>query len=216
MSAQMINNLLTPDNCAVILIDHQPQMFFSVQSIDRQTIVNNAISLAKVAKDFNVPTILTTVDEQSFNGVLLPEIQAVFPEQKPIDRITMNAWKDENVVSAVKKIGRKKLVMASFLTETCLVLPAICAAEEGYEVYAVVDASGGTTAEAHEAAIQRMIHAGVALVTCQQILLEFQCNWTSQKYKTIFGISKAHTGKESFSLKRKACMKVGQPDSAVA
>ena len=134
--------LLTPANSTLLLIDHQPQMAFGVQSHDRGLILNNAVGLAKAAKAFNVPTILTTVAAQTFSGPLFPEIQAVFPEQKPIDRTTMNAWEDERVRNVVRQAGRTKLIIAGLWTEVCVVLPTIEATKAGYEVYVVADASG--------------------------------------------------------------------------
>jgi len=130
--------LLSPDNHTLVLIDHQPQMAFAVQSIDRQTLTNNVTGLAKAARAFNVPTILTTVAEKSFSGPLFPEIQSVFPDLKPIDRTSMNSWEDANFVRAVEKIGRKRLVIAALWTEVCLVLPSIMAIEAGYEVYTLL------------------------------------------------------------------------------
>ncbi len=105
--------LLNPKNCVFVFIDHQPQMFFGVQSADRQTIQNNVVGLAKAAKIFNVPSILTTVAANSFSGPLIPQLQAVFPDQKPIDRTSMNSWEDKNLVAAVEKTQRKKLVIAA-------------------------------------------------------------------------------------------------------
>lgn len=152
--------LLAPNNCTLTLINHQPQMFFGVGSTDRETLINNVVGLAKAAKIFKVPTILTTVAAKTFSGPLISQLQAVFPEQKPIDRTTMNSWEDKNFVEAVKKTHRKKLIIAALWTEVCLAFPAISAIQEGYEVYAVVDASGATSVEAHNAAVQRMIQGG--------------------------------------------------------
>jgi len=187
--------LLTPDNCTVILIDHQPQMFFGVESANRETIINNAVGLAKAAKIFKVPTILTTVAANSFSGPLIPQIQAVYPDQKPIDRTSMNSWEDKNFVAAVEKTNRKKLVIAALWTEICLAFPAIDAIKAGYEVYAVVDASGATTLEAHNAAIQRMIQAGVIPVTWIQVLCELQRDWARQAtYAAVMELAKEHAG----------------------
>ena len=194
-TSQQIHTLLTPDNCAVILIDHQPQMTFGVQSIDRQLLLNNTVGLAKAAKTFAVPTILTTVAARSFSGDLWPEIQQVFPETKPIDRTTMNSWEDAAFVEAVKSTGRKKLVMAALWTEVCLAFPAIDALNEGYEVYAVVDASGGTSTVAHDMAIQRIVQAGAVPVTWLQVLLEFQRDWArGETYEPVMNLAKEHGG----------------------
>lgn len=195
MHHDAIHGLLDPTNCAVILIDHQPQMFFGVQSADRQTLINNTLGLAKAAKVFKVPTILTTVAAESFSGPLLPELQAVFPQQAPIDRTTMNSWEDPSFVAAVKKTKRKKLVMAALWTEVCLAFPALSAVQEGFEVYAVVDASGATTAEAHNAAVQRMVQAGVVPVTWLQVMLEFQRDWARQEtYEPVLAVAREHAG----------------------
>lgn len=187
--------LLTPSNCTVILIDHQPQMFFGVESANRETIINNVVGLAKAAKIFKVPTILTTVAANTFSGPLIPQLQDVFPEQKPIDRTTMNSWEDKNFLAAVEKTGRKKLVIAALWTEVCLAFPAICAIQAGYDVYAVVDASGATTTEAHNMAIQRMIQVGVIPVTWVQVFCEWQRDWARQEtYVPVMNLAKEHAG----------------------
>ncbi|MFJ5763488.1 hydrolase [Neobacillus sp. NPDC093182] len=189
------SDLLTPDNSVVILIDHQPQMLFGVQSNDRQTIINNTVGLAKTAKVFNAPLILTTVASDTFSGPLQPQVQEVFPEQKPIDRTSMNAWEDENFLEAVKKTGRKKLVIAALWTEVCLALPTISAIKDGYEVYIVTDASGGTSVEAHNMSIQRMIQAGAIPVTWESVLLEYQRDWSRQaSYDAVMDIVMDHGG----------------------
>ncbi|HNR11686.1 MAG TPA: hydrolase [Thermodesulfobacteriota bacterium] len=195
MNQHAQHTLLTPDNCAVMLIDHQPQMFFGVQSIDRQLLINNVLGLSKAARVFKVPTVLTTIAAKTFSGLLLPELQAAFPGHEPIDRTTMNAWEDKNVLAAVERTGRRKLVMAALWTEVCLAFPALCALDDGFEVYIVVDASGATTVEAHEAAIQRMVQAGAIPVTWLQVLLEFQRDWAREEtYEPVLEIAKQHAG----------------------
>ena len=187
--------LLSPDNCTLALIDHEPQMFFGVQSTDRETIINNVVGLAKAAKIFKVPTVLTTVAAKSFSGPLITQIQAVFPEQKPIDRTTMNSWEDQNFVNAIQKTKRKKIVMAALWTEVCLAFPAISAIEAGYEVYAVIDASGASSIEAHETAIKRMTQVGVIPVTWLQVLCEWQRDWARQEtYPAVMDLIKEHAG----------------------
>ena len=119
------SRLLTPQNSALILIDHQPQMAFATHSIDTLALINNVTGLAKTAKIFKVPTVLTTVAAKSFSGPLFPSVQAVFPDQKPIDRTSMNSWEDKNFLEAVKKTDRKKLVIAALWTEVCLVGPTL-------------------------------------------------------------------------------------------
>jgi nicotinamidase-related amidase len=137
--------LLTPQNATLVLIDHQPQMAFAAQSMDTQLLINNVTGLAKAAKIFNVPTILTTVASKTFSGPLFPTVQAAYPGQAPIDRTTMNTWEDRRVVEVVEKAGRKKVVMAALWTEVCLATAALSAIDDGYEVYIVTDASAGVT-----------------------------------------------------------------------
>jgi len=168
--------LLTPDNCALILIDHQPFQFAGLRSHDTQTIINNVVGLAKSAKAFNVPTLLTTVVEER-GGYLLKQLQDVFPEQKPINRTFINTWEDARCVDWVKRTDRKKIVIAALWTEICLAMPAIQAAGEGYDVYIVTDASGGVSVEAHEMAIQRMVMAGCMPITWTVFASELQRDW---------------------------------------
>jgi nicotinamidase-related amidase len=168
--------LLTPDNCVLILIDHQPFQFAGLRSHDAQTVINNVVGLAKSAKVFGVPTLLTTVVERQ-GGVLIKQLQDLFPEQKPIDRTFINTWEDARVVDWVKKTGRKKIVMAALWTEICLAMPAIQALGEGYEVFIVTDASGGMTVEAHEMGIQRMVQAGAVPITWMVLAAELQRDW---------------------------------------
>ncbi|MGH6690831.1 MAG: hydrolase [Gammaproteobacteria bacterium] len=171
--------MLTPDNCVLILIDHQPFQFAGLRSHDTQTIINNVVGLAKSAKVFNVPTLLTTVLEKQ-GGRLLKQLQDVFPEQKPIDRTFINTWEDERVADWVKKTGRKKVVMAALWTEICLAFPVIHALGDGYQVYFVTDASGGVSVEAHEVAVQRMVQAGGIPLTWTVFAAELQRDWARQ------------------------------------
>ena len=190
-----IRELLNPTNSALILIDHQPQMAFGVQSIDRQQLKNNTVALAKSAKIFNVPTILTSVETESFSGYIWPELLGVFPDQQPIERTSMNSWEDEKFVAAVKATGRKKLIMAALWTEVCLTVPTLEAIEAGYEVYIVTDASGGTSQEAHDMSVQRMIQAGAIPVTWQQVLLEYQRDWSKREsYDAVMDLVREHSG----------------------
>lgn len=174
-----LDALLTPDDCALILIDHQPFQFAGLRSHDSQTVVNNVVALAKSAKLFNVPTLLTTVVEDR-GGYLVKPLQDVFPEQKPINRTTINTWEDPRVTDWVKQTGRKKLVIAALWTEICLAMPTIHALGEGYEVYIVTDASGGVTLEAHEMAILRMVHAGAVPITWTVFASELQRDWARE------------------------------------
>jgi nicotinamidase-related amidase len=160
----------------LILIDHQPFQFAGLRSHDTQTIINNVVGLAKAAKIFGVPTLLSTVVEDK-GGYLIKQLQDVFPEQKPIDRTFINTWEDERVVAWVRRTGRKKIVMAALWTEICLAMPVIHALGEGYEVYIVTDASGGVSVEAHEMAIQRMVQAGAVPITWTVFGSELQRDW---------------------------------------
>ncbi|NVJ26641.1 MULTISPECIES: hydrolase [Myxococcus] len=174
-----LDALLTPQNSVVLLIDHQPYQFANLHSHEPTMVLNNVIGLAKAAKVFKVPTILSTVLEER-GGYLVKGLQDVFPEQKPIDRTFINTWEDGRVVDAVKKTDRKKLVIAALWTEICLAMPAIQAAGEGYDVYAVTDASGGVTREAHEMAVRRMLLAGVTPITWMAVIAEWQRDWARE------------------------------------
>lgn len=194
-AAQPSEKLLTPKNHTLILIDHQPQMAFATRSIDIAELRNNVTGLAKAASVFKVPTILTTVAAKSFSGPIFPELQAVFPDQKPIDRTTMNTWEDPRVVDQVKKFGRKKVVMAALWTEVCLLEPALSAIDEGYDVYIVTDASGGVSKEAHDMAVQRMVQAGAHPITWLQYMLELQRDWArGETYMPVMKIATEHAG----------------------
>ena len=187
--------LLTPKNHTLIVIDHQPQMAFATQSIDIVELRNNVTGLVKSAKVFGVPTILTTVAEKSFSGPMFPEILAVFPDQKPIDRTTMNTWEDSRITDRVNEIGRKKIVIAALWTEVCGIGPVLSAIDQGYEVYFVTDASGGVSEDAHNMAVERMIQAGAAPITWLQYLLELQRDWArGETYEAVTGIAKEHGG----------------------
>jgi nicotinamidase-related amidase len=188
--------VLTPQNSQLIFIDHQPQMAFGVQSIDRQVLKNNTVALAKSAKVFNIPTIITTVETESFSGYTYPELLDVFPDKKVLERTSMNSWDDQKVRDALAANGRKKVVVAGLWTEVCNTTFALCAMLEGdYEIYMVADASGGTTKEAHDYAMQRMVQAGVVPVTWQQVLLEWQRDWARRDtYDPVIDIVREHSG----------------------
>ncbi len=188
--------VLTPHNCQLIIIDHQPQMAFGVQSIDRQTLKNNTVGLAKAAKIFNIPTTITTVETQGFSGYTYPELLDVFPGIPLLERTSMNSWDDQKVRDALAKNGKKKVVVAGLWTEVCNTTFALCAMlEGGYEIYMVADASGGTTKEAHDYAMQRMVQAGVVPMTWQQVLLEWQRDWAHKDtYDAVVALVKEHSG----------------------
>ena len=187
--------LLTPDNCVVALIDHQPQMMFGVAGVDRQSIINNTVALGKAARVFDVPVVLTTVETKSFSGNLWPQIRAVFPEQPAIERSSMNAWDDKDFVAAIKATGRKKLVLAGLWTEVCVTFPSVQAIHDGYEVYVVEDCCGDVSQLSHDNAMKRVIQAGAKPVTSLQVMLEFQRDWAEKDtYDAVMDIVKTHYG----------------------
>ena len=191
--SRKLEGLLTPGESVVGLIDYQPQLFFGVGSHERHLVLNNAVALAKAAKLFDVPVILTTVAAQPFSAALLPEIQAVFPDQVPIDRTTMNSWEDKKFNAAVTGFGRKKIIIAGLWTEVCVCFPAVEAIAEGYEVHVPTDACGDLTLEAHERAVQRAIQAGVVPMTTLHVMFEWQRDWArTETYDGCMEILKAH------------------------
>jgi len=186
--------LINADDTMFIFIDHQPQMAFGVTSIDRQTLKNNTVALAKSAKLFGVPIILTAVETESFSGYIWPELLDVV-QQKPIERTSMNSWDSEELVAQVKASGKKKLVICALWTEACLLFPTLCAIEEGFEIFIVTDASGGTSQEAHDAAIRRMEQAGAHSLTTINALLELQRDWAHRDtYDGVMDIVREHLG----------------------
>lgn len=182
------NSLLAPDDHALLLIDHQYLQLLTLRSHDAATVINNTTALAKSAKIFNVPTLLSTAFAERQN--LVKEIQDVFPEQKPIDRTGLNAWEDQRVVDWTKKTGRKKLVMAGLWTEVCLTMPVLSAIADGYEVAIITDAAGGASREAHDMAVQRMVQAGAIPLTTWAYVSELQRDWaraeTAASVTTLF------------------------------
>jgi nicotinamidase-related amidase len=196
MSAKLSEKgLLTPDNCVVTIIDLQPQMIFGVGHGDRQMLINNNVALCKAAKVFGVPIVLSTVETKNYSGYMWPQIRAVFPDQVPIERSSMNSWDDEKFVAAVKGTGRKKIVLAGLWTETCVALPTIQALHDGYEVYVVEDCCGDISQLAHDNAMKRVIQAGAKPVTSLSVLLEWQRDWAHRStYDAVMDIAKTHYG----------------------
>ena len=206
--------LLNPQNSVVIFIDFQPQMTFGVANIDRQTLFNNVILLAKAAKIFKVPVILTTVETKSFSGNMWPQLLDIFPDHQPVERSSMNSWEEEKFVAAVKATGRKKLIMAALWTEVCLAFPALEAIKAGYEVYAVEDASGGTSLTAHNGAMRRIEQAGAVPMTALQVLLEYQRDWAHKEtYNDVMAAVKEHCGAYGQGVEYAYTMVHGAPPS---
>ena len=187
--------LLTPENCAVVFIDHQPQMTFGVANIDRQLLVNNVVMLAKGAKEYGVPAILTAVETESFSGYIWPDLMDVFPGQQPIERSSMNSWDDEKFREAIKATGRKNIIIAGLWTEVCVAWPTLNLLAEGYNVYVVEDACGATSAIAHDAAMRRIVQAGAVPMTSVATVLEFQRDWANKEhYDAVLNIFRQHGG----------------------
>lgn len=171
-----LDSLLRPQDSVLVLIDHQPFQLTNLNSHEPQMVVNNSAALAKAAKAFNVPTILTSVLAER-GGLIFPQITDVFPGQEVIDRTLINTWEDKKVVDAVKATGRKQLIIAGLWTEVCVAMPVIQALGEGWDVTVVTDASGGVSVEAHQVAIQRMIVAGANMMTWLAVAAEWQRDW---------------------------------------
>ncbi|MGO9209842.1 MAG: hydrolase [Terriglobales bacterium] len=206
--------LLTPDNCVVAIIDLQPQMLFGVANFDRQTIINNNIVLSKAARVFDIPVVLSTVETKSFSGNMWPQIQAIFPNQKPVERTTMNSWDDKNFVAAIEKTGRKKIVLSGLWTETCVALPTIQAIHDGYEVYVVEDCCGDVNQLSHDNAMKRVVQAGAKPVTALSVMLEWQRDWAEKDtYGAVMDIVKAHLGAYGVGVEYAYTMVHGAPET---
>src|SRR4051812_2078080 len=204
--------LLTPENCVVTLIDLQPQMLFGVSNFDRQSIINNNVALSKAARVFDVPVVLSTVETKGFSGNIWPQIQAVFPKQVPIERTSMNSWDDENFVAAIRKTGRKKIVLSGLWTETCVALPTIQAIQDGFEVYVVEDCCGDVSQLAHDNAMRRVVQAGARPVTALSVMLEGQRGWAHKgTYDAVMDIVKTHCGAYGMGVESAYTMVHGAP-----
>lgn len=172
------DSLLTPQNSALLIIDFQPLQVSSIASMDRRALVENVVAVARAAKLYDVPVVMTTVNVKSgLNKPVIHQLQDVFPGVEAIDRTTLNAWEDDAFLAAVKATGRKKLIMVALWTEVCLTFPALSALRDGYEVFPVVDAVGGTSREAHLAGLQRIVQAGGQPTSWVQLICELQRDW---------------------------------------
>ncbi|ONN66855.1 hydrolase [Herbaspirillum sp. VT-16-41] len=189
-----LDSLLRPEDSVLVLIDHQPYQLANVNSHEPQMVINNTVGLAKAAKAFGVPTILTTVIAER-GGLLFPQITDVFPGQEVIDRTFINTWQDKKVVDVVKATGRKQLVIAGLWTEVCVAMPTIQALGEGWDVTVVTDASGAVSTEAHDLAIQRMIRAGANMMTWLAVAAEWQRDWArAESAAALTEVIIAHAG----------------------
>ena len=204
--------LLTPDNCAVAFIDHQPQMLFGTSNFDRQSIINNTVALAKATRIFDVPVVLTTVETRSFSGNMWPQLKAVFPGREPIERSSMNSWDDSKFVNAIAKTGKKKIILAGLWTETCIALPTIQAIHDGYEIYVAEDCCGDVSQLNHDNAMRRMIQAGAKPVTALSTLLEWQRDWAQRDtYDAVMDVVKNHFGAYGIGVEYAYTMVHGAP-----
>jgi nicotinamidase-related amidase len=187
--------LLTKDNCAVVFIDHQPQMTFGVANIERQQLLNNVVMLAKGAKEFGVPAILTAVETEAFSGYIWPQLMDVFPDQQPVERSSMNSWDDEGFRKAVEATGQKNIIIAGLWTEVCVTWPTLNMLSEGYNIFIVEDACGATSLLAHEAAMRRCVQAGAVPLTTIATVLEFQRDWKNREhYDALMKLFREHGG----------------------
>jgi nicotinamidase-related amidase len=186
--------MLTPQNSAIALIDYQPAMYQGVQSHDRLVPFNNVQVLAKAAKLFGIPTVISTVAKDSFSGPFMPEITQLFPDHHIIDRTSMNAWLNANFRNAVHATGRKKMVVAGLWTEACVMFPTLDLLKEGFEVYVPADACGDLSLEAHNRSMDRMTQAGAVPITSLQYVFELQQDWArSETYDGVMEILEAHS-----------------------
>ncbi len=201
MILQPIDGRLTPNNCTVILMDYQPRYAFTIGSINKDILVRNAINLAKIARIFNIPTLLTTIGESSLGGPVFPEIQEIFPDQNPIDRITLSPFEDTRFLTAMEKIGRNKLVIAGLWTDFGVAPSVEQARQLGYEVFMVVDACGDVSLRAHQTAVQRLLEGGVSPVTWLQMLLAFHHDWAPpEAYEALLSIARDYASAHGLEI----------------
>ena len=203
--------LLTPDNCVATFIDHQPQMLFGVSNFDREGIINNVVALAKATRVFDIPVVLSTV-EKSFSGNMWPQLKAIFPNQTPVERTSMNSWDDKNFVAAIEKTEKKKIVLAGLWTETCVALATVQALFDGYEVFVVEDCCGDVSSLAHDNAMKRVVQAGAKPVTSLSVMLEWQRDWANRgTYDAVMDIVKTHYGAYGMGVEYAYTMVHGAP-----
>lgn len=209
------HKLYTPQDSAVVFIDHQPQMTFGVAGADRATLINNVTLLAKVAKEFNVPAVLTAVETESFSGYIWPQLLDVFPGQDVVERTSMNSWDDNGFRKAVEATGRKNIIMTGLWTEVCVTWPTIEMLGEGYNIYVVEDCCGATSPAANDAALSRMVQAGAVRLTTLAALLEWQRDWKNREhYDNLMGILKKHAGAYGVGVEYAYTMVHHAPQSA--
>ena len=176
----LADHLITPQNAALLLIDYQPAQVASVRSMDHDLLVKNAVSTVRTIKAFEVPVVHSTVNVAAGQGPTIPELAGLLENDKPLDRTTVNSWEDTEFLEAVRATGRRKLILCALWTEVCLCFAALDAMREGYEVYPVVDAIGGTSVEAHRAGLERVVQAGGQPISWVSLACELQRDWARQ------------------------------------
>jgi nicotinamidase-related amidase len=178
---QFADHLITPQNAALLLIDYQPAQVSSVRSMDHELLVKNAVSTVRTIQAFGMPVVHSTVNVASGQGQpTIPELAGLLENDKPLDRTTVNSWEDTEFLEAVRASGRRKLIFCALWTEVCMAFTALDALREGYEVYPVVDAIGGTSPEAHRAGLERVIRAGGQPISWVSLACELQRDWARQ------------------------------------
>lgn len=211
------HQLFTAEDSAVVFIDHQPQMTFGVASIDRATLLNNVTLLAKVAKEFKVPVVLTAVETESFSGYVWPQLLDIFPGQAVVERTSMNSWDDEGFRAAIRATGKRNILITGLWTEVCVTWPTIEMLGEGYNIYVVEDCCGATSPAAQEAALSRMVQAGAVRLTTIPALLEWQRDWAKREhYNNLMGLIKAQGGAYGIGVEYAYTMVHKAPQSAVS
>lgn len=209
------HKLYTAEDSAVVFIDHQPQMTFGVASMDRASLINNVTLLARVAREFKVPSVLTAVETESFSGYIWPQLLDVFPGQEVIERSSMNSWDDAGFRRAIEATGRKNILMTGLWTEVCVTWPTIEMLGAGYNIYVVEDCCGATSTAAHEAALSRMVQAGAIRTTTIAALLEWQRDWKNREhYNALMGILKGQAGAYGVGVEYAYTMVHHAPQSA--
>ena len=181
------DHLITPQNAALVVIDYQPSQFAAVRSMDPDLLLENIVSTVKLANLFELPIVHSTVNVTSGRGgPTVPELAELLEDAPAIDRTTLNAWEDADFLAAVRATGRRKIIVCALWTEICMAFPSLDALREGYEVYPVVDAIGGTSPEAHRAGLERVTQAGGKPISWVSLACELQRDWAREE--TVAGV----------------------------
>ena len=209
------HKLYTPQDSAIVFIDQQPQMLFGASNMDRAMLINNVTLIAKAAKEFKVPAVLTSVETESFSGYVWPQLLDVFPGQPVIERTSMNSWDSMEFRKAIEAIGRKNILMTGLWTEVCITWPTIEMLGAGYNIYVVEDCCGATSLAAHEAGLSRMVQAGAVRVTTIPAILEWQRDWAKREhYDALMGLLKQQAGAYGIGVEYAYTMVHHAPQSA--